>query len=321
MHFSLSVAVVASNCIITQIIVPAGLLYSAIAAMSKAVPSCNLYTLSPSQRIRNELIERGIDIDQIDTTVNVRTLNEVDEMRYEANVGTDLFRSYLDAQFGKDTLLSVLDVGSGFGGPSRLLAVTRPNITKIVALELVPEISELAQVLTERTIVADSITHVTGDVCGSLPLPNFHAAQGVLALLHMPDLDGALSSICQHLQPNGIMYIEDFCRDTTAGDISDKSLKCLTDVVGCPRGAPLTREEWIATLKGAGFQGKIEFHDVTDAWRPWVHERRLAYVHHMDRHIRVHGEEPANHMLEFYEMMDALFSTELRGCRILAHKT
>lgn len=284
-----------------------------------AVPSCYLYTLAPSQRIRNELLEIGIDIDNDnDTTIDVETLNQVDGMRYEASQGTEMFRTHLDEEFGQDTVVTVLDVGSGFGGPSRLLALTRPG-TKLVALELVPEISDLARALTERTQVSDSVTHVTGDVCSSLSTSQrFHSAQAVLTLLHVPDIHQALSSVCQQLQPNGTMYIEDFC--TESGGMSEKSLGYLKDIIGCPRGAPMTREAWIACLQEAGFHGDVEFQEVTDAWQPWVHERSLAYAKDMNRHVRVQGKEIAKRMLEFYETMDTLFSTELRGCRILAKK-
>jgi 2-polyprenyl-3-methyl-5-hydroxy-6-metoxy-1,4-benzoquinol methylase len=292
-------------------------------AVPSSVPSCHLYKLAPSQRIRKELIERGIDIDKhSDTTIDVHTLNEIDGMRYEASHGTDIFKRHLDSQFGKDSSISVLDIGSGFGGPARLLALTRPN-TRLVALELVPEISEIAQTLSERTQVSDSVTHVTGDICGCsslLPLQQFHALQAALSLLHVPDIQSALTSACQKLEPNGVMYIEDFCIQESDVAISEKSLNALKHVVGCPRGSPMTRDEWVTCLKDAGFQGDIDFQDVTDTWQPWVHERRLVYEKDMDRHVRVHGQEAANLMLEFYETMDSLFSTELRGCRILAKK-
>jgi SAM-dependent methyltransferase len=286
---------------------------------SATVPSCHLYTLEPSNRIRNELLERGLDIDAIKTdeaSVDVLTLNQFDGMRYEPTVGTEKFRSHLDNQFGSEAPVSVLDVGSGFGGPARLLALTRPN-TKLVALEFVPEISDIAKSLTELTQVYDCIHHVTGDVCSDVPSQTFHAAQAALSLLHIPDINLALSTVCQQLEPNGIIYIEDFC--VKSRDMSDKSQEYLKDIVGCPR-KPMTREEWISTLAKAGFQGEIEFQDVTNAWKPWVHKRKLEYSNNMDRHIRVHGNEMANHMLEFYETVDTLFSKELCGCRILAKK-
>lgn len=282
------------------------------------VPSCHLYTLEPSQRIRNELIERGIDIHaHEDTSVNVLTLNEFDGMRYEPTVGTETFKSHLDNHFGQDAYVSVLDVGSGFGGPSRLLALTRPK-THLSALEIVPEISDIAQALTNVTDVSDCISHITGDVCNSLPSKKFQAAQAALSILHIPDIENALTSVCQQLEPNGILYIEDFCSNSEK--MSEKSLERLKNVVGCPR-KPMTRDEWFSSLKQAGFQGAIDFQDVTSVWQPWVHERSIEYSKNMDRHIRVHGQEMAEHMMEFYETVDALFSTDLCGCRILAKKT
>lgn len=99
-------------------------------------------------------MERGIDIHETHTTVDVETLNEVDCMRFEARLGTHVFRQHIDTQFGMDEKVTVLDVGSGFGGPSPLLALMRPN-TNLVALELIPEFSKLASMLSERTQVAD----------------------------------------------------------------------------------------------------------------------------------------------------------------------
>lgn len=294
---------------------------------SSSAPSCHLYTLAPSQRVRNELKERGIEIDGTshDETFDIALLNEIDGMRYQDDYGTNVFKTHLDIHFGTGSSLSVLDVGSGFGGPSRLLALTRPN-TKLVALEIVPEISDIAQLLTERTQVADTVAHRTGDICTvdssflllSPQQQGFHAAQAVLSLLHVPDIDTALSTVCRHLEPNGIMYIEDFYVEES--NISDEMLKDLKDIVGCPRGVPMTQSEWIACLQDAGFRGEIQFENVTNAWQPWVHERRIMYENDMERHVRVHGTDAANHMLEFYKTMDTLFSTNLRGCRILAKK-
>lgn len=58
----------------------------------------------------------------------------------------------------------------------------------------------------------------------------------------------------------------------------------------------MTREEgWIVSTK---LQVLIE--DFTDAWQPFVHDPKLANEEKMDRHVRVHGKECANHM-EFYK--------------------
>jgi SAM-dependent methyltransferase len=287
-----------------------------------------LYDLQPSQRIRNELLALGIDPDDGTSPVETLELQKVDGMRYEADRGTDLFRGHIDARYGSNTELSVLDVGSGFGGPSRLLALKRPK-TNLVALEFVPEISSLAKNLTQRSEVSGCIQHVTGDITKldgdtlivnidpSIQVLPFQAAQAVLTLLHVFDIEKALANVFPLLEDNGIMYIEDFWV-LDSEKVSEQAKEHLEKRVGCPR-LPMTQSEWNATLTGVGFC-TVEFEDVTANWRPWIYERASEYEQMMDRHIRVQGQQGATHMLEFYQTMDTLFSTELKGCRIVARK-
>ena len=284
-------------------------------------PSCHVYTLEPSRRIENELVELEIDPSSSEPT-EVLILNKIDGMRYEGDVGTLIFKHHLDTCFGPEMNVHVLDIGSGFGGPSRLLALKRPK-TSLVALEYIPEISNLAQALTQRCPeVADYVTHVTGDVSqlndeilGTSD--QFHAAQAVLSLLHVPDLPTALTKICNRLKVGGIIYIEDFWVKNNLTTASHNSY--LMERVGCPR-MPLSEDEWTNCLHQAGFD-RVTFQDVTSSWQPWIHMRAEEYGKCMDRHERVHGEQCAKHMLEFFQTMDSLFTKDLKGCRILAIKS
>ena len=284
-------------------------------------PTCHLYTLQPSLRITNELVELGIDPTSSDP-IAVIILNKIDGMRYEGDVGTCIFIDYLDATFGKNSRVSVLDVGSGFGGPSRLLALKRPN-THLVALEFVPEISTLAQELTQRCPeVKDRVKHVTGDaaqlsdsVLGTSQ-QQFHAAQSVLALLHIPDLRTALSRIYERLEVGGFLYIEDFWVHDSLTSVEQSHLM---ERVGCPR-MPLLQTEWCDCLRQVGFQ-QVDFQDVTSSWQPWIHGRAQEYSNNIERHERVQGPQCSQLVLEFYQTMDSLFSRGLKGCRIVAFKS
>ena len=284
-------------------------------------PSCHLYKLQPSRRITNELLELGIDPSSSDP-IHVITLNKIDGMRYEGDVGTCIFIDYLDATFGMNEKVSVLDVGSGFGGPSRLLALKRPN-THLVALEFVPEISTLAKDLTQRCPeVADRVKHITGDatklsdaVLGTSQ-QQFHAAQSVLALLHIPDLRTALTKIYERLEVGGFLYIEDFW---VKDSLTMVEQSYLMERVGCPR-MPLLQSEWSDCLRQVGFQ-HVDFQDVTSLWQPWIHGRAQEYSNNIGRHERVHGLQCSQLVLEFYQTMDSLFSRGLKGCRIVAVKS
>lgn len=292
------------------------------------VPSCHLYTLAPCQRIENELRELGIDpVGSADSDVLI--LNKIDGMRYEDDVGTQILINHLDKNFGTDSRVSVLDIGSGFGGPSRLLSHNRTNTT-VTALECISEISQLANSLTERCpTVRDRIQHLSGDVTtldqkllesggGNNKTTTFHAAQAVLSLLHVPDLELALSQVHNHLADDGLLYIEDFWA-TTSDKMTEDQQGMLQERCGCHR-MPLSNVAWCDLLSKVGF-ATVDFDDVTSSWQPYLSERAGDYKENMDRHVRVHGKEGANHMLEFYTTMDSLFSSgDLKGCRILAKK-
>ena len=285
---------------------------------SSSVPSCHLYTLEPGQRIRNELDELGIDPDGLQDT-NVLLLNKIDGMRYEDEKGTLVFIDYINQQFGSESQVNVLDVGSGFAGPARLLAFKRPT-TNVTALEFVPEISTMAQSLTQRCPeVKDKIQHKIGNVeklSEILPDRKFHAAQGVLTFCHVPDLEVALIQVHSRLEEDGMLYIEDFW---ASQELSQNQEQCLSTVVGCVRMPP-SNVAWCGLLSKAGF-ATVEFEDVTKSWQAWVQKRSQFYTDTMERHVRVHGEQGARHMLDFYSSVDKLFASgNLKGCRILAKK-
>lgn len=313
------------------VVMPISSSSSSSSTATTAVPSCHLYTLAPCQRIENELRELGIDpVGSADS--DVLLLNKIDGMRYEDDVGTQIFIDHINKNFGTDSRVSVLDVGSGFGGPSRLLCHNRGN-TEVTALEYIFEISQLANSLTERCpTVRDRIQHISGDVTtldqklleksndDDKTTTTFHAAQAVLSLLHVPDLELALSQVYNHLADDGILYIEDFWATASSDNaLTEDQQGMLQERCGCPR-MPLSNVAWCDLLSKVGF-ATVDFDDVTSSWQPYLSGRVGDYKKNMDRHVRVHGTEGANHMLEFYTTMDSLFSSgDLKGCRILARK-
>jgi hypothetical protein len=57
-------------------------------------------------------------------------------------------------------------------------------------------------------------------------------------------------------------------------------------------------------------------------WSEFVASRRQQYEAQRERHVRVQGEALYKNMLQFYEVMDALFSGgNLGGVRITAQKS
>jgi len=107
------------------------------------------------ERIKNELKARDMlqseSIDPIE-------LSEIDSMHYEGN---DAIEDAINAM--KLTQSStVLDVGSGFGGISRVLC--SKSECKATALELQKDISDMAKYLTKKCKLDNHISHEVGDI-------------------------------------------------------------------------------------------------------------------------------------------------------------
>ena len=105
--------------------------------------------------VKTELTARGmLQSDSIDPIA----LSEIDSMHYEGNNAIE------DAVAAMKLTSSstVLDIGSGFGGISRVLSsYSKCNST---ALELQPDISEMAQYLTKKCNLDNLVKHELGDI-------------------------------------------------------------------------------------------------------------------------------------------------------------
>ena len=107
-----------------------------------------------ASRIFNDLEAYGYtDGSYLDSEV----LNKFDQLHYN---GTD---SVLDSINQLDIKKSdlVLEVGAGWGGPSRFIA--NKTHASVVALELQDDYTKVGRTLTERTRLNKSVEHITTD--------------------------------------------------------------------------------------------------------------------------------------------------------------
>ncbi|MFA5403048.1 MAG: methyltransferase domain-containing protein [Candidatus Omnitrophota bacterium] len=259
------------------------------------------------ERIYNELdatgYKEGIPLKAAD-------LSPFDQYHY---LGTDA----IDEAIGSlkiDSGKKIIDIGSGIGGPARYLA--EKTGCQVTALELQPDLNQIASSLTERCNLSGSVNHLCGDI---LEFPekdgNFDAAVSWLSFLHIPDRAALLKKCCNILKPGGKIFIEDFCK---RGEFDRQESRILSEDVQCPY-LP-TAGEYKNQLIENGFT-KIELTDKTTCWNNFVKERMGKFIENRDRYAGIHGIEITEEMEDFYKKILQLFAgNNLGGLRIIAKK-
>mmetsp|Transcript_27726 Transcript_27726/g.55447 ORF Transcript_27726/g.55447 Transcript_27726/m.55447 type:complete len:290 (+) Transcript_27726:32-901(+) len=274
------------------------------------IKTMKLYT--HVERIKTELFSRGmLEGDSIDPIA----LSEIDSMHY---MGNNAIKDAID-DMKLDASSKVLDVGSGFGGPARILSVLSKCST--VALEIQPDIHELAEELTKRCQLSNLVKHSLGNILdcelenlGDGP-GSFDGIVSFLVFLHIPDKKSLLDICSKMLKSGGSIFVEDFyCRSP----FSDIEVDSLQNDVFC-KDVP-TREEYISYTEAAGFRG-VKFIEKSNEWKGYVTERLEKFKENKARFIELHGEPTYQSLLHFYSAVAALFvGGNLGGVCLIAKK-
>ena len=151
----------------------------------------------------------------------------------------------------------VLDVGSGLGGPARLIAAQRG--CDVTGIDLTPEYVEVAERLTQRTGLGEQVRFVCGD---ALELPfddaSFDAAITLHVAMNIADRARLYAAIRRVLVPGGRFALY----DVAAGEGEP-----LTFPVPWARDPEtsflLTEAQTRAAVAAAGFE-EVSFADRTD---------------------------------------------------------
>jgi len=268
------------------------------------IKSMKLY--SHIERVHNELAEIG---KTGDAPLEAAELSAFDQLHYH---GTDAVDRAVEMT-GMDAAVSVLEIGSGFGGPARHIAHTTG--ARITALELQPDQNALAASLSARCGLAN-ITHICGDVLHhDWRGRQFGAIVSWLALYHIAGR-ARLWEICGALLPaGGAFYAEDlFCRRRFDADERAELASGLY-AAHLPDFAAYQSE-----VERAGFKiSRVD--DMSDDWSAFTGARLDDYRAARERHIRVHGVPAYASLEEFYQLVHRHFrSGKLGGIRLLAHK-
>jgi len=202
---------------------------------------------------------------------------------------------------------TVLDIGSGVGGPARFLAHTIG--CHVTALELQPQLDEIATDLTRRCGLTDRVTHLCGDALDH-PIADlsFDAVVSWMVIHHILDRPRLCRRIAGALRPGGGCYIEDlYLRQSISGqDLSD-----VRDILFGKSMSPI--DEFINNLRDAGL-ARVAAIDLTAEVTPFVVARLASWQQDQTSHTRNYGEEAYAALEHFFAVVARLFLDGKIGC-------
>ena len=267
------------------------------------IKSMKLY--SQVDRIYNDLAGLGIAADE---PLSVDTLSPFDNLHYFGTQSVD--ETIREAGIAVGT--RVLDIGSGLGGPARYLA-DRTGCS-VRAVELQPDMSEVAASLTARCGLSGHIEHVCDDALETPLADNaFDAAVSWLAIYHIRDRARLFNRLSGALRPGGSIAFEDLY------SLGPFSARDQNDMDTMLYGMGLTgRAAYIRDLEQAGFT-HIRFHDMTQPWTTFTQQRLAAFRANRNAQVKVHGTDVVAALDDFYATVVRLFeSGSLGGVRVSA---
>ena len=270
-----------------------------------SIKSMRLY--SQVERIHNELEALGIDRE---SPLEVADISAFDQYHYHGTAAVDL----AIARLGLTAESSVLEVGSGIGGPARYLA--EQSGCQVTALELQADLNTLALELTARCSLSERVTHLCGDALQvSLERSAFDAVVSWLALYHIPEHGRLFARLFDSLKPGATLYIEDICSRGSFTPEEEELLRVRLYGNYTPSIAHYRQD-----LEEAGFID-IQTEDMSDNWAAFTHARLEAFRENKGKQEAVHGAATVADLESFYGAVDQLFQGgNLGGLRVLARK-
>jgi len=259
------------------------------------------------ERVYNEINAAGYGKDALLREKDIRFF---DQYHY---LGTDAVDDAIDF-LQVDSQSRLIEIGSGLGGPARYLAEKAG--CHVTAVEIQSDLNQIASSLTNRCGLSGRVEHFCGDI---LEFPedggNFDAAVSWLAVLHIPNRQALFKKCFNILKPAGKIFFEDYYK---LGAFSSEEEKILCGDVQCPY-LPVA-EEYKHQLIENGFTD-VKFEDKTVCWSDFVRGRVEKFIENRDRYAKLHGNEVADGMEDFYKKILQLFCQgNLGGARITAVK-
>jgi len=252
-------------------------------------------------RVLTELRQMG---KEDEGPLSVDELTPFDQLHYQGTAAVD----HAVRATGISATSSVLEIGSGLGGPARHIAAAVG--ARVTALELQSDQNLLASNLTARCGLAEKVTHVCGDflTCNWVG-QHFDVIVSWLALYHIPERDRLLKRCHDLLDQGGYLHAEDLY---ARGQFTDSEQSELATELFANYLPDYENYRW--DLERAGFE-LASCQEMSDEWTAFTRERMAAYRGQKARHIVFTSLD------DFYDLVVRYFTAgKLGGIRFVARK-
>ena len=259
------------------------------------------------ERVFNELKAAGIGEQD---PIPLELLSRFDQYHY---FGADAVHEAI-AALGLGEQDQVLDLGSGIGGPARVLAAG--SGCRVTALELQADLHATARTLTKRCGLHHRVEHLNGNFLDSVVAHGqFDAVVSWLVFLHIPERERLYQGCFEALRPGGRLWIEDFFeRAPVHGPGSPRPRRQALLPLPAEPGS-IRRGFAPGRLRGSGARGPQR---AMGSVRRRAH-RRLPGI--AKRQIELHGQAVFEGLADFYTTVTRLFeSTRFGGIRVSARR-
>ena len=242
--------------------------------------------------------------------LNFNEVCKIDQLHYHGAASVQLA---IDALAIKENS-HVLEIGAGWGGPSRFIAGrTKAQVT---ALELQNDFNSVGESITKRCGLNSFVTHRQDDFL-KVEFKNFKFEHIVswLALYHIPNRKFFTEKMYGLMVPGGTIFIEDLIQGSA---YKDADLEQLNKELFA--NSLVDENKYLDGLRAVGFE-IISAENMASDWLEFTSKRLNIFLKNREKFINLHGNDAFQGKKHFYSKIVEFFSDSfISGMRLVAKK-
>jgi sarcosine/dimethylglycine N-methyltransferase len=242
--------------------------------------------------------------------LNFNEVCKIDQLHYHGAASVQLA---IDALAIKENS-HVLEIGAGWGGPSRFIAGrTKAQVT---ALELQNDFNSVGESITKRCGLNSFVTHRQDDFL-QVEFKNFKFQHIVswLALYHIPNRKFFTEKMYGLMVPGGTIFIEDLIQGSA---YKDADLEQLNKELFA--NSLVDENKYLDGLRAVGFE-IISAENMASDWLEFTSKRLNIFLKNREKFIDLHGNDAFQGKKHFYSKIVEFFSDSfISGMRLVAKK-
>ena len=242
--------------------------------------------------------------------LNFNEVCKIDQLHYHGAASVQLA---IDALAIKENS-HVLEIGAGWGGPSRFIAGrTKAQVT---ALELQNDFNSVGESITKRCGLNSFVTHRQDDFL-QVEFKNFKFEHIVswLALYHIPNRKFFTEKMYGLMVPGGTIFIEDLIQGSA---YKDADLEQLNKELFA--NSLVDENKYLDGLRAVGFE-IISAENMASDWLEFTSKRLNIFLKNRGKFIDLHGNDAFQGKKHFYSKIVEFFSDSfISGMRLVAKK-